>query len=65
MAAAVARAVVAHFTMAEIAGRYRVNIRTVYEWVKAKKFPRPIRVQRKLLCPVSVIEEFEREASRA
>ena len=46
----------------DVAERYRVNVSTVWRWVDAGVFPKPIRISGRVVrWKLSQLEEFERK----
>jgi hypothetical protein len=50
-----------YLVLTEVAERYRSCARTVREWVKANRLPKPVKIAGKLLWPLAVLEAFERQ----
>lgn len=48
----------AHYTLAEVANKFRVSTRTVHNWIKAEKL-HPVRIGRgKYLFPKSEVDDL-------
>ena len=66
-ASAIHRAVSRKLTLAQVAERYVVNVRTITRWTADEKlgFPRPLIINRSKLWDEEELMEWERDRARA